>query len=152
MSYVRTHSSGFFKCSYFLSKCNKRQLNAPVIAVIRLDLLDGCTHGWDMVEPGVDLSPGKGMQLVRSLRKQRPNHPCSYFSPHHAGYIFNESSNSCVRVNQSNTHHLIWALDFQTIEQGTVERVFFQTSVVCLCYCFSGWNGQDTLLWQAWIF
>ena len=22
----------------------------------------------------------------------------------------------------------------------------------CLCCCFSGWNGQDTLLWQAWIF
>ena len=34
----------------------------------------------------------------------------------------------------------------------TVRRVFFQTSVVRHCYFFSGWNGQDTLLWQAWIF
>ena len=38
------------------------------------------------------------------------------------------------------------------VSRLTVERVFFQTSVVCLCCCFSGWNGQDTLLWQAWIF
>ena len=26
-----------------------------------------------------------------------------------------------------------------------------QTSVLCYCY-FLGWNGQDTLFWQAWIF
>ena len=45
-----------------------------------------------------------------------------------------------------------FSLDFWHLRRSTVERVFFQTSVVCLCYCFSGWNGQDTLLWQAWIF
>ena len=46
-----------------------------------------------------------------------------------------------------NLYEIMWQRD-----QCTVGRVFFQTSVVCNGYCFSGWNGQDTLLWQAWIF
>ena len=33
---------------------------------------------------------------------------------------------------------------------STVRRVFSQTNICG--HCFSGWNGQDTLLWQAWIF
>ena len=34
---------------------------------------------------------------------------------------------------------------------GTVnsEESLFPNSVLCLCYCFSGLNGQDTLMWQA---
>ena len=32
------------------------------------------------------------------------------------------------------------------------EESLFPNSVLCNCYCFSGWNEQNTLLWQAWIF
>ena len=52
-------------------------------------------------------------------------------------------------VNLVDSLHNRFGYNRNTTHSG---KSLFQTSVDCLCCCFSGWNGQDTLLWQAWIF
>ena len=74
-------------------------------------------------------------QFVWSRKQSKQSHP---------------QNSSYIKVNYSNlTLYYKYTNKSPILGQPTVRRVFFQTSVVCHCYCFSGSNGQDTLLWQA---